>query len=84
VTIFSPVSAQDWRTGLTAFEAVDYTLAQKVWIPLAEAVDASSQESLWYLYGLAVDFLIQKEAAEMYRLAADQGFPRSQNNLDLI
>ena len=45
MTIFSPVSAQDWRTGLTAFEAVDYTLAQKVWIPLAEAVDASSQES---------------------------------------
>ena len=41
-TIFvSVVAAQDFKRGLTALKAGDYTTALKEWLPLAEQGDAS-------------------------------------------
>lgn len=76
------VSAQDFDTGLRAYEQKDYAGALKQWQPLAQKGNTLAQFNLGLLYfdGLAVpqDFA---EAAQWFERAADQGYTRAQHNL---
>ena len=81
----TPLVAQDFQKGLSAFKAGDFATALQEWKPLAEAGDASSQYNLGYMYSLGEGVLQDyKEAARMYRLAAEQGFPMAQNSMGMV
>jgi TPR repeat protein len=79
---FTPVAAQDFSKGLTAYQAGDYATAIQEWTPLAEAGYAVAQYNLGIMYangqGVPQDYA---EAVKWYRLAADQGDAYAQNNL---
>ena len=85
VTLSSPVAAQDWDKGLSAYQAEDYATAIKEWEPLAEQGDYLVQ----YLLGIMYDNgqgVIQdhKEAFKWYKLAAEQGVAGAQFNIGLM
>ena len=85
MTLSSPVAAQDFQKGLTAYQAGDYATALQEWKPLAEAGDAIAQYNLGVMYsngkGVPQDYA---EAVKWYRLAIDQGFAAAQFNLGLV
>lgn len=72
-------AADDFYTGLVAYNTGDYRLAVAYWQPLAEGNHAKAQSGLAYLYfrgrGVVRD---SAEAARWYRKAADQGAPDAQ------
>ena len=76
---FTPLAAQDYQKGLSAYRAADYATALQEWTPLAEAGDANAQRYLGVMYqagyGVLQDYA---EAVRWYRLAADQGYARAQ------
>lgn len=75
-------SAQDFDTGLRAYENKDYAAALKEWKPLADKGNTRAEFNLGLLYfdGKAVpqDYA---EAAQWFERAADQGYTRAQHNL---
>jgi len=72
----------DFVTGLRSYEAGDYYVAYKEWLPLAESGDPAAQRNIGHLYrlgrGVTKDFV---KAAAWYRKSAEQGFARAQANL---
>src|SRR5215510_5863666 len=73
------VEAQDFGSGLSAYNAGEYGKAMQIWGPLARAGDARSQAGMGFLYlrGLGTD--VDTDAAkEWYEKAALQGQPEAQ------
>ena len=85
MTLSSPVAAQDFQKGVTAYQARDYATALQEWTPLAEAGDSAAQNNLGLMYrkgdGVPQDY---KEAVKWYRLAAEQGGVNAQYNLGVM
>jgi TPR repeat protein len=78
----SPASAQDFQSGLEAFNRGDFATALREFRPLAEQGDAIAQNKLGWMYnngrGVPVD---DTEAVRWYRLAAEQGNAYAQHQL---
>ena len=74
MALSSPVAAQDYDKGYTAYQADDFATALQEWKPLAEAGDANVQAILGIRYyigqGKPQDYA---EAMKWFRLAADEG-----------
>jgi len=83
--IFTPLAAQDFQKGLTAYNAGDYATALKEWKPLAETGNEVAQYNLGHTYyngqGVSQDYA---EAVKWYRLAAEQGVALAQINLGFM
>ena len=77
--------AQNFDTGLAAFQKGDYATALREWRPLAEQGHAAAQANLGVLYdsGTGVPQNYSK-AASWYRAAAEQGNVRAQRGLGWI
>ena len=79
MALSSPVIAQDFQKGFTAYNAGDFATALQEWTPLAEAGDVSVQFNLGLMYnygeGVLQDY---KEAVKWFRLAAEQGVAEAQ------
>jgi len=77
MTLSSPVAAQDFQKGSTAYNAGDYVTALQEWTPLAEAGYDVAQYNLGFMYeygqGVLQDYA---EAVKWYRLAAEMGISR--------
>ena len=75
----TPLAAQDFQKGYTAYEAGDYITAIQEWTPLAEQDDVFAQVILGTMHGkgegVPQDYT---KAVEWYRLAADQGYAKAQ------
>ena len=85
MTLSSPVVAQDFQKGWTAYEAGDYATALQEWTPLAEAGGEVAQYNLAIMYGNGYGVPQDNaEAVKWYRLAAEQGYAKAQNNLALM
>ncbi len=80
-----PASAQNFKTGLDAYDRGDFATAIKEWQPLAERGDARAQFNLGVVLfngqGIPHDPL---KAVEWYRAAADQGYGPAQANLSFM
>lgn len=71
---FSTLVADDYDTGLEAFNTLDYESAHAIWLPLAEAGDANAQYGLGQMYGNGFGVMMDDAAAlKWYGLAAEQG-----------
>lgn len=81
----APVSAGDFKTGLTAYQKRDYAIALREWTPLAEKGDVDAQHNLGHMYrlgkGVSKDYV---EAADWYLRAATQGAADAQYNIGLM
>ena len=78
--------AQNYDTGMRAYDAGNYAKALEIWGPLAEGGDSVAQYSLGKLLenggkGVARDVA---EAAKWYRRSASQGVSAAENNLGLM
>lgn len=77
-----PVAAQDFKTGLEAYDRGDFAAAIEQWRPLAEQGDARAQFNLGVIHfngqGVPHDPV---RAAGWYRAAAEQGYGPAQANL---
>lgn len=74
--------AQDFETGVAAYNSGDYAAALREWRPLAEQGNKAAQSSLAFMYDNGVGVSRDKaEAARWYRLLADQGDTTAQFNL---
>ncbi len=77
--------AQDFRTGLSAFEAGDFASAFGNWWPMALKGDAKSQASLGFLYysgkGAPLDY---SKALLWFSRAAEAGQPTAQFFMGLL
>ncbi len=78
--------AQNYDTGMRAYDAGNYAKALEIWGPLAEGGDSVAQYSLGKLLenggkGVARDVA---EAAKWYRRSANQGVSAAENNLGLM
>ena len=71
----SQVLAQDFETGVEAYNAGDYEAALAEWLPLAEQGDVYAQNSLGVLYLgiMSSDGKDGGQAMKLYSLAAEQG-----------
>ncbi|NJD23922.1 MAG: sel1 repeat family protein [Betaproteobacteria bacterium] len=82
LTAAGPAIAQTFEDGRAAYKRDDFTLAFKIFHPLAERGDARAQFSLGILYdegeGLPAD---AAKAAYWYRKAAEQGHREAQFNV---
>ena len=71
-----------FNEAVAAYEAGDYLIAFKTWLPLAYEDDPAAQRNLGHLYrmglGVKQDFA---KAADWYRKAAELGLARAQANL---
>ena len=79
IGLSSPSMAQDFKKGIMAYRAGDYTAAIKEWRPLAMTGDPGAQ----FLLGATYDYghgVVQnyEEAAAWYRRAAEQGHSSAQ------
>ncbi|NNE85951.1 MAG: hypothetical protein HKN28_18465 [Alphaproteobacteria bacterium] len=81
----TPAGAQDFKTGLAAYDRGDFAAALKEWRPLAERGDARAQYNLGVVLfngqGVPHDPV---KAVEWYRAAADQGYGPAQANLSFM
>lgn len=81
----SAVLAQDYITGMAAYEDGDYATAMREFRPLAEQGDVDAQANLGYMYqkgyGVPQD---SSEAVKWYRLAAEQGHLNAQAMIGLM
>jgi uncharacterized protein len=72
----------DLESGISAYEAEDFTKAFAILMPLAQEGEFNAQKVIAHMYsfgqGIEVNFA---EAIKWYRLAAEQGDPVAQNNL---
>ena len=77
MTLSSPVAAQDFQKGYTAYLAGDNVTAIQEWTPLAEAGYDVAQYNLGFMYeygqGVLQDYA---EAVKWYRLSAEMGISR--------
>lgn len=77
--------AQSFRQGVSAFNRQDYSLASRVFIPLAEQGQPSAQAYLGFMFetgrGVPQNYT---EAAMWYRRAAEQGDSLAQYSLGLL
>lgn len=75
----APERAQDFRSGLSAYNRGDYLAAIREWWPLAEHDDANAQAGLGFLFfkGLGVR-QDDTQAAAWFGRAAEQGQPEAQ------
>ena len=80
-----PAGAQDFATGVTAFQRGDYATAIKNWMPLAEKGDAEAQRNVGIMFqqGLGVP-QSDVDAVYWYRKAAESGHARAQQNLGVM
>ena len=80
-----PAQAQDFDTGLAAYDRGDYATALQEWRPLARSGDVAAQYNLGLMYrkgeGVPQD---DREAVRWYRRAAEQGDAKAQNNLGVM
>lgn len=82
---FSSLVADDYDTGLEAFNTLDYETALAIWQPLAEAGDANAQFGLGQMYGNGFGVMMDDAAAlKWYGLAADQGHGEALSNLAVM
>ena len=72
-------AAQDFRSGLSAYDSGDYTRAFHDWFGLAEQGDAKSEAGIGFLFhkGLGVS-QDDQEAASWFIKAAEQGQAEAQ------
>ena len=71
---FSSLIADDYKSGLEAYNNLDYEKALAIWQPLAEAGDADAQFGLGQMYGNGFGVMMDDAAAlKWYGLAAEQG-----------
>jgi TPR repeat protein len=81
----APAGAQNFKTGLEAYDRGDFAAAVKEWQPLAERGDARAQFNLGVILfkgqGVPHDPV---KAVEWYRAAADQGYGPAQANLSFM
>lgn len=74
--------ADEFQSGMTAFNAGQYSKARELWLPLAEGGDPRAQHALARLYekgrGVDRDF---KVAADWFLKAAEQGHADSEYRL---
>ena len=82
LALASPVAAQDFDVGWSAYQRGDYAAALREFRPLAEQGHAEAQAMLGIMYfegwGVPKD---DAEAVKWYRKAAEQGHARAQTNL---
>ena len=82
LSLNTAVFAQNYDTGLNAYNSGDFTTALEVWKIVAERGDADAQFGLGYMYdngeGVLQDY---EEAAKWYRKAAEQGNAYAQYNM---
>ena len=75
-------AADSYEDALAAFMRKDYTVAARLFRPIAEQGNAKAQYNLGLIYdkgqGLPQDY---QEALKWYRTAAEQGQVQAQNNL---
>ena len=78
-------SAQNFKTGLNAYDRGDFSTALMEWRPLAERGDARAQFNVGVILfnGQGVSHN-PAEAVEWYRAAADQGYGPAQANLSCM
>ena len=81
----TPVHAQSFRHGVSAFNRQDYVQASRIFIPLAERGNPSAQAYLGLMFetgrGVPQNYT---EAATWYRRAAEQGDSLAQYSLGLL
>lgn len=74
--------AQDYDTGVAAYNAGDFAAALREWRPLAKQGNAAAQTNFGVMYvrgeGVPQD---DAEAVKWYQLAADQGYALGQFSL---
>ncbi|MEL7186112.1 MAG: tetratricopeptide repeat protein [Pseudomonadota bacterium] len=81
----SSLLADDYDTGLEAFNTLDYEKALAIWQPLAEAGDANAQFGLGQMYGNGFGVMMDDAAAlNWYGLAAEQGHGQALSNLAVM
>lgn len=82
---FSSLVADDYESGLEAFNTLDYETALVIWTPLADAGDADAQFGLGQMYGNGFGVMMDDAAAlKWYGLAADQGHGEALSNLAVM
>jgi TPR repeat protein len=85
MTLASPIGAQNFKKGIKAYQAGDYTTAIMEWRPLAMTGNSGAQFLLGatyeYGHGVIQDY---REAAKWYRLAAEQGHSSAQYYIGLL
>jgi hypothetical protein len=78
----APVQVDKFKSGMSAFDAGQYSRARELWLPLAENGDPRAQHALARLYekgrGVERDF---KVAADWFLKAAEQGHADSEYRL---
>ncbi len=78
----SPAAAQDFKSGMKAYESGDFSAALQAWQPLAEQGDIGARFNLGQMYflgrGVSQDYA---EALKWHTLAAEQGSPNAQTIL---
>ncbi len=75
-------AAADFAAGTAAYDAGNYVLALREWLPLAEAGDVAAMRNVGHLYRMGRGTVPDPEkAARWYRRAAERGFDRAMVNL---
>jgi TPR repeat protein len=78
-------AADSYEDALAAFLRKDYTVAARLFLPVAEQGSAKAQYNLGLMYdkgqGVSQDY---QEALKWYRKAADQGQVQAQYNLGML
>ena len=83
--VTSPLSAQNVRTGIEAWQRADYAAAVAVWRPLAEAGDPDAQFNLGQAYRLGRGVPINLAVAKTwFERSADKGHVDAQTTLGLL
>lgn len=81
----SLLGADDFGTGLSAYQKGDYATAIKEWRPMAEQGDAAAQFNLGLLYydglGVPQDYA---QAADWFLRSAEQDYGKAQLNLGAL
>lgn len=81
----APVSAGDFKTGLSAYQKRDYATALREWTSIAEQGDADAQYNLGQMYRLGKGVMKDyAEAADWYYKAAKHGVADAQYNLGVM
>ncbi len=81
----TPVLAQDFKTGVEAYQRQDFAAAMRKWRPLAEQAHARAQYQLgiMYEYGRGVP-QNDVDAVKWYTMAASQGVAAAQYKLGIM
>lgn len=75
-------AAADFAAGAAAYDAGNYVVAMREWLPLAEAGDVAAMRNVGHLYRMGRGTVPDpQQAARWYRRAAERGFDRAMVNL---